>query len=244
MFNLYYWSQRKNFGDQLAPYLVEHFAQTSVQWATPEDADLVAAGSVLQHLPTTWTGTVCGAGKLHTGSLALPLARFLAVRGRLTAAGLGLSPGGVRLGDPVLLIDELVARPAACWDLGIVPHWTDDILIKRFTHLASKYDVAIISPRDDPLVVVQQIAACRKIVSSSLHGVIVADAYGIPRRAERFPRMYSQWEGGEYKWHDYASAIGTPMIFGEVQTPRRAVIEAVQQQLFEAFHELEVGVAA
>lgn len=226
----YYWTARPNFGDLLVPYILKHFSGIDAEWASPEDAELVVIGSVLDALPTGWRGTVAGAGKLHESTkLDMSRARVLALRGELTASGV---PGDYVLGDPALLIDEMVPSQVRVFELGVVPHWTDTDLIKRFSYL----NPILIDPSDDPISVATRISSCKKIVSSSLHGIIVADAYGIPRRAEMYPP--SPHEGGEFKFHDYASSIKTPMVFGKVQTPERGRIEAVQSNLFDMLKEI------
>ena len=45
--------------------------------------------------------------------------------------------------------------------------------------------------------------SCRRIVTGSLHGLIMADAYGIP---SAFVMTYTA-RGGEYKFFDYFSTV-------------------------------------
>ena len=87
----------------------------------------------------------------------------------------------------------------------------------------------------------QEIGSCHKIISSSLHGIIAADAFGIPRRAERFPAMIydAVHEGGDFKWRDYASAIDQPIEFGTLQSAPRGRIDQIQSDLFEMFQNLK-----
>ncbi len=244
---LFYWNARHNWGDQLSPLLVEHFTGIETHYSSPQTAEFVCVGSVLDVLPYGWDGIVAGSGLLNEGTSLQGLSRanVLGVRGNLTAAKLAY--GGNRsfpitVGDPGLLADELVtARPV--FDLGIVPHWSDHSLIHKFLHLAREFEVVVIPATTPPLEVVKRIGSCRKIVSSSLHGVVVADAFGIPRRAERFPAMFNGWEGGEYKFHDHASAIKLPMKFGEVQVAPRERVEELQVGLYEMFQRLKEELA-
>src|ERR1700722_17094481 len=88
----------KNFGDQISEYVLKQLS-LDYEWAAPDDAELALCGSILEHLPEYWAGTVCGSGKLHAGSrIRLTDARVLALRGKLTLAGCDL-PAGC---DPVL----------------------------------------------------------------------------------------------------------------------------------------------
>jgi hypothetical protein len=51
----YWWCERPNFGDALAPLLLERFAGIKAEWARPEQAQVVCVGSVLERLPPFWT---------------------------------------------------------------------------------------------------------------------------------------------------------------------------------------------
>lgn len=185
--NVYYWKVKKNFGDLLTPLLIKKFSRLPSQWTEPEDAELVVAGSILEHLPRGWKGVIAGAGKLHEHSQihsSLSQAKILCLRGPLTAKYVR---GNFVIGDPGLLADELVENQDKLYNLGLVPHWTDKTL--EHNPLFTKYSPKIIRVDDDPLKVIREIGQCKKIVSSSLHGIILADAFNIPRRVEISPRV-------------------------------------------------------
>lgn len=233
----YYWRARPNFGDALTPLILHRFGRLSSEWSEPEDAELVLVGSVLDKLPENWSGVIAGAGKLHEKTkLSFPNATILAVRGPLTARGL---KGNFVLADPGLLADELVRTEDKQYNLGIVPHWTDTSLEHdpRFT----RYDPKIIKVSDDPVEVIREIGRCKKIVSSSLHGIILADAFGIPRRIEMSPRVMSHihQEGGLFKWNDYSASIGMKLEIGLTQEVDRNVIAEKQHELFDVLTEVK-----
>lgn len=232
----YYWKDKPNFGDLLTPHLLRRFTKLRAVWATPEQSELVVTGSILGHLPESWTGVVAGAGKMHESiHIKLPKARVLALRGPLTAKDF---KGNFALAEPGLLADELVPVEDKQYNLGIVPHWTDRELEHdpRFT----KYSPKIIYVNGDPLKVVRDIGLCRKIVSSSLHGIVLADAFGIPRRIEIAPRMLSHpnQEGGLFKWQDYSASLGMNLEIGLTQEVERNIILEKQYELFDVFSEL------
>lgn len=234
---IYYWKLKKNFGDLLTSLLINKFIHLPSEWAEPEDAELVLIGSVLEHLPQDWEGVIAGAGKLHEKTkLKFPYATILGVRGPLTAKGL---KGNFVLGDPGLLANELVELKDKKYDLGIIPHWTDTILERdpRFT----KYNPKVIRVGDDPLAVISEIGSCKKIVSSSLHGIVLADAFGIPRRIEMAPRMKSHphQEGGFFKWLDYSASLRTKFKIGEMQEIDRNIVADKQSELFDVFEEIK-----
>lgn len=231
---VYYWKSKPNFGDLLNPLLLKRFALLDTEWSEPQDAELVAVGSVLDRLPKGWAGTVAGAGKLHENTVLDLRGKVLAVRGPLTAKGLK----NVALGDPGLLADELVKREDKRYELGIVPHWTDATL--EFNKLFLRYNPRIIRVGDDPLEVIREIGRCKKIVSSSLHGIILADAFGIPRRIELAPRMltHPHQEGGIFKWKDYSASLNMPLEIGVTKTPSSLMVSERQHELYDVFRQL------
>ena len=88
--------------------------------------------------------------------------------------------------------------------MGIVPHYVD----KRHPWLA-QYEadprVLLIDVQSATLPFIDQIKQCHHIVSSSLHGIICADAYGIPATWVEFSDGVI---GGGFKFRDYFASIG------------------------------------
>lgn len=231
----YYWNQIPNFGDALTPLLLERFAHIKAERRTISQSSIVCAGSVLEHIPPEWDGIILGAGKLHADSrlqLHHDTATILALRGPLSASGVR---GDFVYGDPGLLADELVHVESRKYRLGIVPHWSDKELAHNPTF--TPYNPRIIDPTGDPLEVIKAIGECDKIVSSSLHGIIVADSFGIPRRFE-YTKQFDR-DGGVFKFKDYSAAISTPFKIGETVRVSKFHVEDVKDQLFDQFRRLE-----
>ena len=193
-------------------------------------------GSIMEQLPPNWAGIVAGIGKLHEKTQPhLHNAIVLALRGPLSAKGV---KGDFAIGDPALLADELVGAVDKEYELGVVPHWTDKAL--EHNPIFLRYKPKIIRVSDDPLKVIREIGQCKKIVSSSLHGIIVADAFNIPRRTEIAPRMltHSHQEGGIFKWRDYAASVGVPFKIGLTQEADRNKVMERQHELYDALQEV------
>lgn len=236
---IFYWNEKKNFGDTLTKLLIKRFTGLSSSWAKPSDAELVMIGSLLHHLPKDFKGVIAGSGKLFDHKKAdFPNATILGVRGPLTAKDIKKH---VIWGDPGLLADELVGYQDKKWDLGIVPHWSDSVLEKNPDFYNKKWTTKIIRVSDDPLQVLREIGSCRKIVASSLHGIIAADAFTIPRRIEIAPNMVKNpWdEGGMFKWHDYSGSIQTPLITSKTQLVDPNIISDKQHELFDLFQQVK-----
>lgn len=228
-----------NFGDLLAPLLLERFADLkNIEWYPVADADIVSVGSVLEHIPAGWTGYIVGSGLLReTSKLKFDpyAAKILALRGPLSAKGIN---GSFALGDPAILSNELIDRQEKQWDLGILPHWQDDQLADKFlTIIPKQFTCHVISPAQDPLTVLKEIAACRRIVTSSLHGMICADSIGgIPRRVEPCDALSK--DGGSWKFKDYSASIKTPFEFGKMMEPNRNRVDDVKSDIYGAYREL------
>jgi pyruvyltransferase len=227
----YWWNDIPNFGDALTPYLLQYYANTSAEWSPLVSAHLVGTGSILHHIPADWPGTILGSGLLAARfKVKARDARVLALRGPLTAARV---PGDYAIGDPGLLADEMIPLPERKFDLGLVPHWSDRQL--QFNRTFLPYKPLIIDTRQEPLEVIKQIGSCRKIVSSSLHGLILADAFDIPRRFETTDLFDLDTL---FKFEDYNASIGLPLRVGETQKANRNHVETRKHEIYDAFREL------
>jgi pyruvyltransferase len=234
----YWWTKVPNFGDALAPLLLQRWAEFSkVVLASAAEAEVVSVGSVLEHIPAGWSGYIVGSGRLREDAelkFDPSQAKILALRGPLSARGFS---GSFALGDPGLLANELVDGQNDIRDIGILPHWMDKELVPRFRRMIpAKESVRIIHPGDDPLFVLKEIASCKKIVTSSLHGMIAADAFGIPRRFEYCKKMDK--EGGVFKLKDYSASIQTRFETGKLLEPSRNRVEDAKSAIWDAYREL------
>jgi len=228
----YWWRGVPNFGDRLTPLLLRHFSDLDVSWASADTAKIVAVGSTLEHIPRGWSGKIVGAGRLKENStINVRSASVLALRGPLSARGVH---GDYALGDPGLLANELVTIETKRHLLGIVPHWSDTTLAHdpRFAN----FHPLIIDPRGDPLDVIRAIGECHKIVSSSLHGIILADAFGIPRRFEYTPRF--DREGHTFKFLDYSASINTPLVVGKTTQANHFAVDDRKSEIYDALRGL------
>ncbi|MFD2167326.1 polysaccharide pyruvyl transferase family protein [Thalassotalea euphylliae] len=200
----YWWSGRVNFGDLISEELLKVNGKTPIL-KEPSNAQLVMVGSLIEHLPEDYSGTIMGTGLISEKKASLPQANFLAVRGKYTRQCLGLKES-VPLGDFGLLSHKLIGKqPAKKYKYGLIPHYVDKTnpwIPKIHNYLGQ--DCVIIDVEDTATSVTQQIAECEFIFSSSLHGLIVADSFGIPNT---WLQMSDKVIGNGFKFHDYNSAI-------------------------------------
>lgn len=190
-----------NFGDQLSASVVEWATGVPVTWAPAwYDRKILGVGSILQRALSA-SDYVWGSGLIRDLKVDPPQGvTFLAVRGPMTRHNIRADVPEV-FGDPALLLPLFCTRPVeTLYSVGIVPHFHDYEAVDKDDPGVQVIDVT--RPWED---VVDAIRSCELIVSSSLHGVIVAEAYGIPAV---WVRISDGVIGGSFKFHDYLLATG------------------------------------
>jgi hypothetical protein len=240
---------RENFGDIITPYLVAKLTgkRAILFWPGSKMARLfrhsIMTGSIISHSrPGTW---VWGSGIISRND-AIAGGRFLAVRGPLTAAHLaamGFVPPTV-YGDPGLLLPLVYDRPVnRAYRYGIVAHYVDHAAISA---LLPDDEVLLIDLlTDDIETVIDKIRSCERVLSSSLHGLIVAHSYGIPAAWWKFSDKLG---GDDVKFHDYYASVGLgepragtwrdlPSALAEADflLPDAAVVKRLQAGLLDTF---------
>ena len=142
--------------------------------------------------------------------------RGLYTRKILEKFGLMFPNEKVAYGDPGLLFSDLFeTKSNPKYDIGIIPHKYDvdrGWLAKlNGTFQRVGINVKVINVADDPNMVVSQISECNKIISSSLHGLIVADSIGIPNLHMVISTLGHSQLDYELKFRDYYSVYGEAM---------------------------------
>jgi pyruvyltransferase len=176
MIKMWWYTHEVNFGDRLSKIIVERMTGDTVELVRHNVPNkLLAIGSILGMGAVVPGDSIWGSGYLNCG---VPLPRNVkvtAVRGPVTRQMLlaqGVACPEV-YGDPAILLPELYTpKPLKKVKVGVLPHINDAWLDRRA-------DICI-DAKADPLDVVDQICSCEILVTSALHGVIVAEAYGIP----------------------------------------------------------------
>ncbi|TMQ04284.1 MAG: polysaccharide pyruvyl transferase family protein [Deltaproteobacteria bacterium] len=199
---------RPNFGDALTPWLIERITGRYPRFVAADDArpKILVVGSIIGYADASCT--VWGSGIIDRRDTIGRGARLLAVRGPLTRAralACGV-PCPEVYGDPALLLPRWY-RPQApvAHELGLIAHFADrPRLGDAWQRIAA---LRVIDIQDPIASVIDQIAGCARIASSSLHGIIAAHAYGIPAVWIKFADLPS---GDDSKFHDYYLSIGRP----------------------------------
>ena len=220
---LHWWKAEPNFGDALSPLILLHMAGREVKHASPKAAEVFAIGSLMQVVKRNYDEAnpalrpvIWGTGLLHTIQ-AIGFIQHIDVallRGPVTAAILGVDHN--RFGDPGLLVHEALPFKGTRTDrIGIVPHHTLLAEPELLALVASDPKYMLIDPRKDPTTVCHEIASCAHVYASSLHALIVADAYGVSN-TWLAPKGQSR-----LKYLDYAASVGrtdmkAPTTFADV----------------------------
>lgn len=208
---LCYYNARSNVGDSLNVDLFEFYAGKKVVNVPGMKFFLhySAVGSVLDSM--TSKSIVWGSGLISNTSIddIRGLGDIRALRGKKTKQKLELRFNvklNVPLGDPALLMPRIYPKNnSKKYRFGIVPHYVDchHDMINRMILLGGEViDVSL--PVEE---FIDKLTMCEVILSSSMHGLILADAYGIPNVRLIFSEEIT---GGDFKFDDYYSTTNNP----------------------------------
>lgn len=209
-----------NFGDELSPLMARNASGLRVNWVPAERAELIGIGSVIEHwLASHSSAYIWGSGLLRPQSArrgTVPSSRVLAVRGEVTRTALGLG-SHVPLGDPALLLrDYAVGTRTNSGDrIVVIPRHTSlrDRRVRELLRRAAAMGWKVVSPTASPRHVIGQIRSAAIVLSSSLHGKIVADALGVPSALFDTETDHGHRE----KYDDYMSVWGRPARFFDLE---------------------------
>jgi pyruvyltransferase len=200
------WCEGRNWGDALSPVIVNLLSGKQVvhREGLHHDRYLVL-GSILGGANSR--SEVWGSGFIRAGERVVEKPRAVhAVRGPLTRDMLvsqAVECPDV-FGDPALLLPRFF-RPDVekRFEIGIVPHYADKShgWIERVRRDSS---VHVLNIESGIAEFVREALSCQVILSSSLHGLICADSYGIP---SAWLKLSDQVVGRDFKFRDYRRSI-------------------------------------
>lgn len=217
--SLFWWSEtrlmkktKENYGDLLSKYLVQKISGKEVVWVQPKKiawykskmVNYLAVGSIIHH--ANKHSIIWGSGIIDREQFIAP-AKFKAVRGPQTKKYLGNL--GYQCpetyGDPALLLpDYFYPKISRKYMIGIIPHYNDFKEVTDFFKDAPEIRVIDLMTEDIEKTTIE-ILECEQIISSSLHGIIVSHAYGIPAVGVKFSdRIF----GDGIKYRDYYESVG------------------------------------
>ncbi|MBA6225829.1 polysaccharide pyruvyl transferase family protein [Colwellia sp. MB02u-18] len=204
--NAFWWTGRVNFGDLFTPELFQYYGVSALE-SKPEKSDIIGVGSLFGMIPSNFEGVFLGTGLMKDKKMHFEKASFAAVRGEFTRSNLGLS-NTTPIGDFGLLANKLISKKIIKkkYAVGFIPHYVDQG--HPWLNTMQKYlgvdECTIIDVRNSAENVTKQVAECELILSSSLHGIIVADSLNIPNV---WVELSSKVVGDGFKFRDYNTAI-------------------------------------
>ena len=210
----------RNIGDDINYYLIKKLSGKCVVNfnALPHVISnhlktIMCIGSIIEWKSSSNYTIIWGSGAMYGGEFPIKKLphKVYAVRGPKTRDY--LLSNGIECpeiyGDPALLLPLIYhSHVKKKYKLGIIPHMYDleNSMIKVFLS-QNKEDVTIIDVRNYKkwTDIIDRINECMFIASSSLHGIILSDAYKIPNVWVRFS---DKIEGGNFKYQDYFLSVG------------------------------------
>ena len=208
------WNGFSNFGDMLNLYIARYICSWNVV-PNFKEADLCCIGSILAcifeaknnkakkilvfgsgmqrevKVPKNWNKKLC----------------VLALRGKKSQEKMKEITGknAKVLADPAILVRKIMKNTGEKGRdfVGVVPHYHDKK--SDFIKNIQIDNIKFIDVEDTPIQVLRDMQECYCILSSSLHGLICADALGIPNKRITFSDKII---GGDLKYEDYYSVYG------------------------------------
>lgn len=196
-----YFDVLPNYGDALNEWFLTNVAKVTFEKCKDQHNEdhYVLFGSILHC--TTKHSTVWGSGLISPEYGIDPDAKILCVRGPISKKH---AKRDVPVGDPALLLPLYFPNTfEKKYEVSICPHYVD------YQHIIENNpkNYHVINMLDPVEKVTQEILESKVIYSSSLHGIIVSDAYGIP----------NSWIGAknevccqDFKFADYLSSVNRP----------------------------------
>ena len=210
--HLKFYREYPNAGDQFSFALAQRYFSGKVFPSTQKVLNipnLILVGSYL--IKSDAYSHICGAGFIASSAshskLSTAPRSIHCVRGPLTAELLnnqGIACPKI-YADPGILAPELYARSSLSpqHEIGIIPHFLDVNLpwIQRCRNQGIPI-IDALSPLNEYFLAIQQ---CKIILTSSLHGIIFAHAYGIPAL---WIELSNNVTGNGFKFYDYYLSLG------------------------------------
>lgn len=232
----YYKNWGPNYGDWLSPYIISRLTGCNIEqcfgngfpikyavknhlkkilgrpydmFLFPWEKNIIAIGSIMSR--ANYGSKIWGTGILDP-SLPIKGGNVYAVRGELTLQTLKSKKhkhlrfrDDIAIGDPGMLIPLFIAPSSKKCELGLIPHFSEIEYFRK--HYEGKVKIIDLRSKDVEEVT-KTISSCRKVISTSLHGLIVAHSYGIPALWIEHEELHQGTHG--FKFRDYFSSVNIP----------------------------------
>jgi pyruvyltransferase len=222
---------KHNFGDYLSYYLVSKLSGSHIRVVGSNETNkLLAIGTILSRIQNN--DIVWGSGARSYENIPYRKnVKFFAIRGPLTCQAL-LSRGLIEKShadkipffDPAILL-KIVHPELTFPKEKSFTHKSKTVIIPHYSELRSIRDlgtsnfipknIQVLNPFWHPLKLAQNIAVSDRVISSSLHGLIVAESLGV----EAIPFRTAMNTEFSFKYEDYYEGTGriTPKFLNDVK---------------------------
>ena len=211
--------RHSNWGDDLNYYFISHLTKRPIVflhrfWLAKKlnlknylcIGTLLDAVNYSRESTIVWGTGVSGQDRLFTNPKEI-----CSVRGKKSIDFLQQKnmPYPALVGDPALIL-PLFYQPKnkeKKYKLGIIPHVIDlehPVLKQIQSENSNEVLIINLSKFDKWTDIIDQICSCESIASSSLHGLITSDTYGVPNC---WIELSGKISGGHFKFYDYASSV-------------------------------------
>lgn len=208
MIRPFWFKNPPNYGDILTPYILKRLG-IHHQFANRMLCDSLFVGSIAK-----WARpnvNVYGSGFISKKDPVCPTAKYHFVRGQLSRQ-MVLDAGGecpAIYGDAALILPKLISAEKQIYEVGYTPHGVEFNLFPNDAHKIQLYS-------SDVVKTTKEITKCKRIISSSLHGIIVAMAYGIPAA---YVSMSNKLSGDGMKFTDFYRSVGLEPVLSTIEKP-------------------------
>jgi succinoglycan biosynthesis protein ExoV len=205
---IFYWqSPSGNFGDDLNEWIWDDLLPGWRQWDPA--CTLLGVGTILnrRNFVEGERYLLCGSG---TGFGEPPdvsdpgVWRIAFVRGPRTAALMNI-PSALAICDPAIMIPRIsrFASPARDKEIIFIPHCGSDAApIYDWKRICARAGVEYVSPRRDSHQVIRAVSSATKVITESMHGAIIADAFRVPWKPVSLVDNFNL-----FKWRDWTDSL-------------------------------------
>ena len=208
--NFYYYAHNNNFGDLITPYFLNKFCDKkdydyvlNEKKIFTKTKKIIGCGSIMRlcNKNTIVYGSGIRDRKQKINRGIIKIVRGPLTRKRLLEIKCYCPPV---YGDPGLIL-PLYYQPniKKKYKIGIIPHHIHyDNVVEKYKNLENTLIINLINPNIEETI--DSILSCEKTISSSLHGLIVSDAYGVPNKWVQFDNKIN---GDNTKYYDYFESV-------------------------------------
>lgn len=196
----------QNFGDELNVWMWPKLLPDAFDLES--EGIFLGIGSILfDHFPAREPKVVFGAG--YGGYTPPPVIdetwKIYFVRGKLTAARLGIDPK-LAVGDAAILLRScLDAAPPKRFRVSFMPHW-ESTLWGSWRKVCETADIHYLDPSESVPQVLDEIRASDLVITEAMHGAIVSDSLRVPWIPIQPNRVEHRM-----KWQDWLSVLDVPL---------------------------------